>query len=117
MDATSVISWACVIAAIIAYTTWWFHRIGTMVRRWAEQSGMKLVSYSVLPLPPNPPARIVFRTSRGQAIVRVRVYDADLRRMRHGWLRVGSYWWGLLSGDAVEMFWADEQGPAGDRCF
>lgn len=112
-----VLIWLGVIVAVIAYTTWWFYRIGSMVRRWAAQSGMRLVSYSVLPLPPYPPAMMVFKTSRGQAIVRVRVYDVELRRMRRGWLRVGSYWWGLLSGDAVEIFWADEQGPAIGRCF
>ncbi len=98
--------WIVMIAGIIAYTTWWFHRTRTMVNRWAEHNGLKLLDYSIMPFPPYPPIMVTLTTSRNQLIVRMRVYDDSIRRIRTGWLRLGTFWWGLTNIDAVEAFWA-----------
>lgn len=104
-----VMIWMVLIAGMIAYTTWWFHRTRTMVNRWAEHNRLKVLEYSVMPFPPYPPIMVTLTTSRNQLIVRMRVFDESTRRIRTGWLRLGTFWWGLLDVDAVEVFWADHQ--------
>lgn len=111
----NVMIWIVLIAGIIAYTTWWFHRTRTMVNRWAELNGMKLLEYSVMPFPPYPPIMVTLTTSRNQLIVRMRAYDNRIHRIRNGWLRLGGFWWGLLNIDAVEVFWADREGLSNEH--
>jgi len=109
--------WIVLTAGIIAYTTWWFYRTRSMVKRWAEHSRLKLLDYSVMPFPPYPPIMVTLTTSRNQLIVRMRVYDDSIHRIRHGWLRLGSFWWGLMNIDAVEVFWAEHQGLSNEPGF
>ncbi|MFC5525320.1 hypothetical protein ACFPPA_06150 [Rhodanobacter ginsengisoli] len=104
-------------AGIIAYTTWWFHRTRTMVDRWAEHNGLKVLDYSIMPFPPYPPIMVTLTTSRNQLIVRMRVYDDSIHRIRSGWLRLGSFWWGLTNIDAVEVFWAGRDGLSDEHGF
>lgn len=113
----NVMIWIVLIAGIIAYTTWWFHRTRTMVNRWAEHNGLKVLDYSIMPFPPYPPIMVTLTTSRNQLIVRMRVYDDSMHRIRTGWLRLGTFWWGLLNVDAVEVFWADHQGLSNEHGF
>ena len=54
-----------------------------------------------------PPLGRFLTISKSQAIVRIRVYDETTQRIRHGWLRLGSFWWGVLDADAVEVRWED----------
>jgi hypothetical protein len=112
-----VMTWIVLIAGITAFTTWWFHRARTMVKRWAELNGFKLLDYRIMPFPPYPPFMVTLTTSRNQLIVRMRVYDDGIHRIRQGWLRLGSFWWGLLNSDAVEVFWAEHQGLSNDPGF
>jgi hypothetical protein len=32
-------------------------------------------------------------------------------------LRLGSFWWGLMNVDAVEVFWADQEESSSPNCF
>ena len=112
-----VIVWMVMIGGIIAYTTWWFYRTRTMVNRWAEQNRLRVLDYSVMPFPPYPPALVTLTTSTNQLIVRMRVYDNSIHRIRTGWLRLGTFWWGLLNVDAVEVFWADHDGLSNQHGF
>lgn len=109
--------WIVLIAGIIAYTIWWFYRTRTMVNRWAEHNRLKMLDYSVLPFPPYPPIMVALTTSRNQLIVRMRVYDDSIHRIRTGWLRLGTFWWGLLNVDAVEVFWSDHDGLSNQQGF
>lgn len=53
---------------------------------------------------------VTLTTSKSQLIVRMRVYDKSIHRIRNDWLRLGSFWWSLMNIDAAEVFLADHQG-------
>ncbi len=112
-----VMFWIVPIAGITACTTWWLCRTRTMLNRWAERNGLKLLDCSVMPFPPYPPIRVTLTSSRSQLIVRMRVHDDRIHRIRQGWQRPGSFWWGLLNIDAVEVFRAGHQGLSNEHGF
>jgi hypothetical protein len=79
---------------------WYFRRANAYLKKWAEQSGYRIVDCS---------HRLFFRgpfycTSQGgQAVFRVRVEDRE-GRQKDGWVRFGSWWRGLWS-DRVDVLW------------
>lgn len=93
-------------AALVVY--WHVRRVKQVLANWAALHHLKVLDYSRLFLPPWPPAVVLVSTSKSQVLLRVRVYDERSHRIRHGWVRLGSWWWGLLDADAVEAFWAGE---------
>lgn len=98
----------CTAAVAVLVVYWHLRRVREVLARWAALHHFKVLDYSRLFLPPWPPAIVLVSTSKSQVLLRVRVYDERIHRIRHGWVRLGSWWWGLLDEDAVEAFWADE---------
>jgi hypothetical protein len=79
-----------------------------MVGHWAARSGLRLLDYQLLWLPSSRRAAlVVLCSSCNQVVVSLRVYDPQLRRIRIGWLRLGGFWFGLIDGDAAEVFWPE----------
>jgi hypothetical protein len=98
---------------IIAYMAWYCHQSRSILKRWGEACGYKLLRVR---------RRFAFGgpffwgTSKAQAIFHVRLYDPKLHRIRHAWVRCGGFWSGM-SSDAVEVRWAEDSAadssPAG----
>lgn len=93
-----------VLAAI--YLCWNIVRTRAMVAAWAELNGCKMLEWRRSWVPP---LNLWVTSSRSQVIVSIRVYDETTHRIRSGWLRLGSFWWGLLDADAIEVQWQDPQ--------
>ena len=51
---------------------------------------------------------MLLTTSREQSIVHIKVLDPATQRVREGYLRLGSYWWGTLDFNAAEIRWQGE---------
>jgi hypothetical protein len=93
---------ACV-AALVGLTLWWhFSRSGSLLQRWAEGNGYRLVRQEYRHLFKGP---FFWTSSRGQTVYYVTVEDREGKR-RSGWVRCGGWLLGLLS-DNVEVRWDD----------
>lgn len=57
-----------------------------------------------------PPLAMWFGTSKNQYLYHVEVLDESTHRIRRAWVKLGSYWWGVMDGDAIEVRWDDEHG-------
>jgi hypothetical protein len=81
---------------------WHFHRSRSLLERWAERNGCRILAAEY---------RHVFRgpffwtSSKGQTVYRVTVEVPG--GVRTGWVRCGSWWFGLLS-DRAEVRWNEE---------
>ena len=117
VDATHIAITGFIIVGIASYTTWWYWRIRSMVKRWAAHHEVQLLDFSILFLPSRRAAWVILGSSRNQVVVQVRVYDDKVHRIRNGVLRLGSFWWGLMNADAVEVFWADQEESWSPTCF
>jgi hypothetical protein len=80
---------------------WWRHaRSNDLLERWAERNGYQIIRRQY---------RFLFRgpffltTARGQAVYYVTVEDRE-GTVRNGWVRCGSWWFGLLS-DQAQVQW------------
>ncbi|GAB2543653.1 hypothetical protein [Rhodanobacter koreensis] len=87
------------------YIVWYHARMKSMLAAWAKAN-----RFTILEARRGffPPLRMLLTTSREQALMHVKVYDESTHRIRSGWLRLGSYWWGLLDADAIEVRWENE---------
>jgi hypothetical protein len=54
------------------------------------------------------PLSMLFTTSRYQIVYHVSVYDESSHRIRAAWVRLGTRYWGVMNGDAIEVKWEDE---------
>jgi hypothetical protein len=90
------------IAAAIWYSVWYYRRGKALLQRWAEENDLQIVTaeYRWLRLGP-----FFWTTSRGQTVYYVTVMDTA-GRTRRGYIRCGSFWWGLFS-DEVAVRWDD----------
>ena len=86
------------------YLYWYYARTKAMIHDWAAANQVRLLESRRLWFPP---LGMFLTTSKSQSIVRIRVYDETTHRIRSGWLRLGSYWWGVLDADAIEVRWED----------
>lgn len=93
------------LALIPPYIYWYLARTKSMLTAWAASCG-----FTILEAKRNyiPPWRMWLTTSKSQVVMHVKVYDDATHRIRSGWLRLGSYWWGVFDADAVEVQWDDE---------
>lgn len=87
------------------YLWWWYRRRKAMIAEWAAANRFTLLEAKQSFFPP---LRLWLTTSREQVVMRVKVYDESTHRIREGWLRLGSYWWGLFDADAIEVRWENE---------
>ena len=93
--AYSVVIWLLLVAAAIIWGVYWEERRSTQILKdWAEREGLKVLSserrYSYAD---------DFKASRSQAVFRVKVQD-EKGFTRHGWVKCGGWWAGLLKNRA-----------------
>ena len=90
---------------IVVQLRWNFRRAESRLKKWAEQSGYRIIdrSYRLFCCGP------FFWSEKGQAVYRVRIEDRE-GQQRQGWVRFGSWWWGLWS-ERVDVLW-DETGDS-----
>lgn len=93
-----------VLLLIPFYIYWYYARLKSMLAVWAASNQFKILETRRGFFPP---LRMLLTTSKEQTLMHVKVYDESTRRIRSGWLRLGSYWWGLLDADAIEVNWDD----------
>ena len=84
---------------------WQYTRSETLLERWAEENGFTIVDRRLRHLFRGP---FTWTTAEGQTVYRVTVVDSSGRE-RSGWVRCGSFAFGLLS-DKVCVRW-DEPAP------
>ncbi len=91
------------VLVIILLTMWHFKRSSGILDQWARQNGCKLVSSERRYLRRGP---FWWRTGRNQEVFKVTVHDAQGRR-RSGYVRVGGWFWGMMS-DQANVEWTDD---------
>lgn len=96
-----------VVVLVALYSWWHYQRINAMVAAWAQSNGYKLLEVHRWYLT-FPPIGMLLTTSREQSIVHIKVLDPATQRIREGYLRLGSYWWGTLDFNAAEVRWQGE---------
>ncbi len=82
----------------------YYTRANDLLRRWAEQNGYQIIHSEHRYLHRGP---FFWTTSRNQVVMYVQVVDAQ-GYQRGGYVRLGSWWWGLFSNQ-VEVRWEEEQ--------
>ena len=91
-------------AVIIAVALWWnFSRSRALLRQWAQENGYEILEshYRVFRKGP-----FFWTSSRGQTVYYVKTRDRQ-GYLRSGWVRCGSWWWGLWS-DQTEVRWENQ---------
>ena len=90
-------------AVLVSLTIWWhFGRSNSLLHQWAEQNGYHILRQEYRNFLKGP---FFWTSSRGQTVYYVVVEDSAGNR-RNGWVRCGSWLFGLLS-DNVEARWDD----------
>jgi hypothetical protein len=100
-------------AVLLAVSLYWLDRVRRReaLFRWAAENGYRLLSFQQ-PIVSEASA-FPFSASKAQAIFRVEV-DGSAGR-RSGWVRLGSAWRGLASGNAEVRWESAEPDAAPDR--
>ena len=88
---------------VIANIVWFYSRSRSVLEQWAEENGFELLETDQRHLFRGP---FFWTTTKGQSVYRVVVRDSS-GRVRRGWVRCGSFWFGLMSSKAMEK-WDDE---------
>ncbi len=103
MDTLGPILGLMAASTFIGLMLWWhFSRSASILDQWADKSGYRIVSGEYRHLLKGP---FFWTSSRGQTVYYVTVED-EQGNQRHGWVRCGSWLFGLLS-DNVEVRWDD----------
>ena len=89
------------LTVIILTTLWFFKRSATILERWAARNGYELLESKINWFNQGP---FFWSSSKGQVVYYVQVLNRQTGRTRRGWVRCGSYWWGL-SSDKAEVRW------------
>ena len=87
---------------MLVYMLWVFRRRASLIEQWADKNGYRIVSRKYRWLRKGP---FFWTSSRGQTVYYVTMEDVQ-GNQRHGWVRCGSWFFGLLS-DYVEVSWED----------
>jgi hypothetical protein len=89
--------------AFVGLMLWWhFSRSASFLEQWAAKNGYRIVSREHRYLRKGP---FFWTFSRGQTVYYVTVED-EQGNQRHGWVRCGNWFFGLLS-DNAEVRWED----------
>src|SRR4051794_23681552 len=91
---------ALVVVAVILSLVWHFGRSSSLLQRWTAQHGYRIISQQYRTFRRGP---FFWSSTKGQTVYYVVLEDAAGVR-RSGWVRCGSWWFGLLS-DHVEVRW------------
>jgi hypothetical protein len=109
MDLQDMILILIVVLLVIAYIAWYYRRSRSLLDRWAERNGYRIVDSEY---------RYFFRgpffwtSSKEQTVYRVTVAD-KAGNVWSGWVRCGGWWLGLLS-DQAEARWDEVPASADD---
>jgi len=85
-----------------AMTIWTFSRSREILEKWARDNGYELIMSEFRWLRRG---RFLWTSSKGQMLYYVKVQTPE-EQIRSGWVRCGSFWWGLLS-EKAEVRWED----------
>ena len=99
-DLTPFFLFGVVAVLAVVSVVWHFSRSATLLQRWAQRNGLRIVSSEYRWLARGP---FFWTTSKGQSVYRIRVQEPD-GTIRAGWARCGSWLAGLLS-DRVDVRW------------
>jgi hypothetical protein len=102
---------ALVLLLVAAGFAWHFGRSRSLLQRWADDNGFRIVRSEYRHLLRGP---FFWTTSKGQTVYRVTV-EGKAGDVRSGWVRCGGWWFGLMS-DQVEARW-DETPPKADTAM
>lgn len=91
---------ALVIFVVIFTLAWRYGRSGSLLSKWAAQNGYRIIHKEYRFLRKGP---FFWTLANGQAVYYVVALDSAGNKGR-GWVRCGSWWFGLLS-DKVEVRW------------
>mgnify|MGYP001038197473 CR=1 FL=1 len=95
--------------AVAAIWLSWRHYANAraLLQNWAEASGLRILHAKSSAFWLSLPLSMWFTTSRYQVVYHVSVYDEASHRIRSGWVRLGTRWWGVMESDAVDVKWDD----------
>ncbi|HUT01262.1 MAG TPA: hypothetical protein VM031_02310 [Phycisphaerae bacterium] len=96
----SVLAVAAIGALVVFLGTWHFRRSRRLVDDWARANQLDLLSADRRFFRLGP---FWWRTARNQEVFRVTVRDAD-GQIRHGYVRVGGWFMGMLSGKVTAQW-------------
>lgn len=82
---------------------WHYSRSRNILQNWADQNGFRLMEEKYVHFCKGP---FFWTSTKGQTVYRVVVQDAA-GYTRSGWVRCGSWMWGIWS-DQVQVKWDDE---------
>ena len=97
-----VLGFIAVLAFVGSMLWWHFSRSASLLEQWAGKNGYRIVSSEYCYLRKGP---FFWTSSRGQTVYYVTLEDVQ-GNQQHGWVRCGSWFFGLLS-DNVEVRWED----------
>ena len=100
MEAIVPLLFVLLIIFAVAMMGWNYFRAEDILRRWARNNGFKLLSAERRWFRRGP---FFFWTSKSQVVFYVTVRTSD-DRIRHGWVRCGSWFLGVLI-DQAEARW------------
>lgn len=86
----------------VAMTIWTFSRSREMLEQWARDNGHQLLEYKFRWLRKGP---FFFTSSKNQMVYYVKVKIPD-GQIKTGWVRCGSFWWGILT-EKAEVRWEE----------
>jgi len=91
------------VAVLIMLTLWWhFGRSSSLLHQWAAQNAYAIISQEYRFFFKGP---FTWTSTKAQTVYYVVVEDLAGTK-RNGWVRCGSWWFGLLSND-VTVRWDD----------
>jgi hypothetical protein len=103
MDSFAPILGLIAVLAFVGFMLWWrFSRSDHLLKDWADKNSYRIVRSEYRYVWKGP---FFWTSSRGQTVYYVTVEDVQ-GNQRHGWVRCGSWLFGLLS-DNVEVRWQD----------
>lgn len=94
------------VGGVVAGIWAWQHyrAMQSLLQDWARANNLLILSKKRTGLPP---LSLWFTSSRAQDIYHVEVLDQSTHRIRHAWIRLGTFW-GSVDGDAIDVRWDDE---------
>lgn len=90
---------------IVLMAVWHVRRSKAILHRWIETNGYELLESRINWLNQGP---FFWTSSSGQTVYYIKVVNLSDGRVRQGWVRCGSFWWGALSMKA-EVRWDEPQ--------
>ena len=92
--------------ALVGWLSWRHYvKARELLQSWADANHYKILHANRTMFMP---WSMYFGTSKYQVVYHVAVYDDSLKRIRSGWVRLGTYWTGTMDGDAITVKWEHE---------